>query len=154
MVQVRPAESSDIDALLVVERQCFNVPYYGRYMLGQRDFTFYLEDSDGIFLVTVLDTRPVGYILGPADTRREPPIAHIDSIAVLPAEQKKGIGSRLLRSFLRQARRRGCRQVTLEVSTANEVGRAFFSNHDFRTARTLPNYYGRGFHGLLMTTGI
>jgi ribosomal-protein-alanine N-acetyltransferase len=154
VVQVRPAESSDIDPLLVVERQCFNVPYYGRYMFGRRDFTSYLEDSDVIFLVAVLDAQPVGYVLGPTDTWREPPTAHIDSIAVLPAEQNKGIGSRLLRSFLSEARRCGCRQVTLEVSTANEAGLAFFSSHDFRTARTLPNYYGRGFHGLFMTTGI
>ena len=149
-VEIRPVEGRDIDALLTVEQQCFNVYYYDYYMLDRRDFEFYLADTDSLFLVADQEARVVGYILGPVDSWREPPTAHVDSIAVLPEVQHKGIGDGLLHSFVKEARRQGCMRVTLEVSTANEVGLAFFTKHGFRRTRRLPNYYGKGLDGLLM----
>ena len=149
-VEVRPTSKSDLDALLTVEQHCFNVYYYDYYMLDRRDFEFYLEDTDCLFLAADHEARVVGYILGPVDSWREPPSVHIDSIAVLPEAQRKGIGSRLLRSFVTEAGRQGCTRVTLEVSTANKAGLAFFTKHGFCGTRRLPNYYGKGLDGLLM----
>lgn len=149
-VEIRPAEPGDIDALLIVERQCFHVPHYAFYMFDRRAFQHYLHDPDSLFLVAVLDERLAGYVLGPIETRRVPPAGHIDSIAVLPQAQRRGIGSRLLRSFLEQARQHGCELVTLEVSTANEAGLAFFARHGFHKVRLLRHYYGGGLHALLM----
>jgi ribosomal-protein-alanine N-acetyltransferase len=149
-VQVRRANERDMDALLTIERQCFNVYYYDFYMLDRRDFEFYLQDTDSLFLVTAQEKHMVGYILGPVDTWRDPPSAHIDSIAVLPEAQKKGFGSLLLRSFTMEVRRQSCTRVTLEVSTANETGLAFFTKHGFRGIRKLPDYYGKGLGGLFM----
>jgi [ribosomal protein S18]-alanine N-acetyltransferase len=142
--------AGDIDALLIVERQCFNVPHYAFYTFDRRDFQHYLHDPGSLFLVAVLDERLAGYVLGPIETRQVPPAAHIDSIAVLPQSQRQGIGSRLLRSFMEQARHHGCELVTLEVSTANEVGLAFFAKHGFRQVRRLRHYYGKGLHALLL----
>jgi len=161
-VEVRPATPLDLNALLDIERQCFNVPHYDYYVLDRRDFEQYLDDPECIFLVASLDPQsardeaanPVGYILGPADLWREPPRAHVDSIGVLPEAQQKGVGSLLLRSFTSEARRRGCRRLTLEVSPANAAGMAFFARHGFREVRKLPDYYGRGLHGLLMRANI
>ena len=139
-----------MDALLAIERQCFNVYYYDFYMLDRRDFEFYLGDADSLFLTAVRDDRVVGYILGPVDLWRDPPRAHIDSIAVLPEAQRVGIGSLLLRSFTDAGRRRGCLRVTLEVSTLNDRALAFFRQHGFRGIRELPEYYGKGLDGLFM----
>jgi ribosomal protein S18 acetylase RimI-like enzyme len=149
-VRVRRADAGDMDTLLTIERQCFNVYYYDYYMLDRRDFEFYLQDADSLFLVAVRETQVVGDILGPVDTWRDPPSAHIDSIAVLPECQHEGVGTRLLQSFLGEVRRRGCTRVTLEVSTANEVGLAFFAKHGFRQTRRLPDYYGKGLSALFM----
>ena len=149
-VQIRPAGPADIDGLLVVEQQCFNVYYYAFYTFDRRDFEFYLDDFDTLFLVAALGGRLVGYVLGPIEGWREPPAAHIDSIAVLPEMQHTGIGSRLLVSFMAQVRRHGCEIVTLEVSPANEPGLAFFAKYGFRKVHRLRNYYGKGLHGLLM----
>jgi ribosomal protein S18 acetylase RimI-like enzyme len=149
-IEVRPANGRDMDALLAIEQQCFNVYYYDYYTLDRRDFEYYLQDTDGLFLVAVQEARVVGYVLGPVDTWRNPPSAHIDSIAVLQDVQHKGVGSRLLLSFVNEVRRLGCRRVTLEVSTANGVGRAFFTKYGFRKIRGLPDYYGKGLPGLLM----
>ena len=149
-VEVRPARLSDIDGLLIIERQCFNVGYYAFYTFDRRDFELYLEDPDSLFLVAVLDDRVVGYVLGPIEEWREPPAAHIDSIAVLPEMQHKNIGNRLLGAFLQQVCGHGCETVTLEVSPANEIGLAFFATYGFRKVHRLRNYYGKGLHGLLM----
>jgi len=148
--EVRQAGEGDMNALLTIERLCFNVYYYDYYMLDRRDFEFYLQDADSLFLVAVRETQVVGDVLGPVDTWRDPPSAHIDSIAVLPEYQHRGVGTRLLQSFLGEVRRRGCTRVTLEVSTANATGLAFFARHGFRQTRRLPDYYGKGLPALLM----
>jgi [ribosomal protein S18]-alanine N-acetyltransferase len=150
-VQVRPAGEGDIDALLTIEQQCFNVYYYDYYMLDRRDFEFYLQDADYHFLVATEGTHVVGYILGEIDPWRSPPGAHIDSIAVLPEAQHQGIGALLLQSLTTKVRGLGCTKITLEVSTANEKGLSFFIKHGFRQTRPLPDYYGKGLPGLLMT---
>lgn len=139
-----------MEALLTIEQQCFNVYYYDYYMLDRRDFEFYLDDTDSLFFVAVQGGQVVGDILGPVDPWRDPPSAHIDSIAVLPDAQNRGIGSFLLASFTREARRQHCQRVTLEVATANEIGRAFFARHGFRKIRPLPDYYGKGLPGLFL----
>ncbi len=150
VVEVRQARADDMAALLTIEQQCFNVYYYDYYMLDRRDFEFYLADGDSLFLVAVGERQVVGDVLGPVDTWRDPPSAHIDSIAVLPGHQHQGIGTRLLQSFLTEIRRRGCTKVTLEVSTANATGLTFFAKHGFRQMRRLPDYYGKGLPALFM----
>lgn len=143
-----------MEALLTIEQQCFNVYYYDFYTLDRKDFEFYLQDEDSLFLVAVSETLVVGDVLGPIETWRNPPRAHIDSIAVRPAVQHQGIGHLLLESFLHEARRQGCRRVTLEVSTANATGLAFFARHGFRKVRPLPDYYGKGLPGLLLAADL
>ncbi|MCX5645726.1 MAG: N-acetyltransferase [Phycisphaerae bacterium] len=147
---VRRAGGCDMDSLLTIEQQCFNVYYYDYYTLDRRDFEFYLQDTDSFFLVAARGSQVVGYILGPVDPWRDPPRAHIDSIGVLPEDQNKGVGSRLLTSFAGEARQQGCTRVTLEVATANEVGLTFFAKHGFRKTRRRPDYYGNGLPGLFM----
>jgi len=149
-VEIRPAHANDMDGLLAIEQQCFNVPYYDFYTLDRRDFEFYLEDPESLFLVATSGSKLVGYILGPVETWHEPPAAHIDSIAVLPDSQHRGIGSRLLESFIELIRRQNCKIVTLEVSPVNAAGMAFFAKYGIHKVHRLRNYYGKGLHGLLL----
>lgn len=150
MIEIRPARTDDIDGLLVVEQQCFNVDYYAFYTFDRRDFEIYREDPETLFLLAIFDGRIAGYVLGPVETWRTPPTAHIDSIAVLPTLQHQGIGSRLIESFMRQVRQLGCEILVLEVSPANTAGMAFFARYGFHKVHRLRNYYGKGLHGLLL----
>jgi len=149
-IQIRPAGAGDIEALLLIEQQCFNVYYYAFYTFDRKDFEFYLDDPETLFLTATVAGRIVGYVLGPVETWRSPPAAHIDSIAVLLEAQRSGVGSRLIESFFQEVRRIGCELATLEVSPANEAGLAFFARYGFRKVHRLRNYYGKGLHGLLM----
>lgn len=149
-IEIRPAQARHVEDLLVIERQCFDVAYYAFHTFDRKDFEFYLDDSDTLFLSAVLDERLVGYVLGPVETWRSPPAAHIDSIAVLPETQRHGVGGLLIQSFLQEVRQLGCERATLEVSPANEAGLAFFARYGFRKVHRLRNYYGKGLHGVLM----
>jgi len=149
-IEIRPAGAGDIEALLVIEQECFNVYYYAFYTFDRKDFEFYLDDPETLFLAATVAGRLVGYVLGPAETWRSPPAAHIDSIAVLPQTQRSGVGSLLIESFFQEVRRIGCELATLEVSPANEAGLAFFARYGFRKVHRLRNYYGKGLHGMLM----
>ena len=62
-VRVRRADERDMEALLAIEQQCFNVYYYDYYMLDRREFEFYLQDADTVFLVAVSEAHVAGYIL-------------------------------------------------------------------------------------------
>ncbi len=154
MVKIRWAREQDIDGLLTVEEQCFSVYYYGQYILGREDFRGFFQADPHIFLVATSNTRPLGYIVGPVTSSRARPIAHVESIGVLPKARNKGFGSQLLQSFIEQARLRHCKMVMLEVATANETGLAFFSKRGFRVVREMPDYYGKNLEGVLMVIDI
>lgn len=153
-IQLRRGTEDDIDDLLVIEDECFSVYYYGQYKFGRDEFLYYLYRSRCTLLVAVVQARVVGYTAAVVRRRRGGPLAHIDSIAVLPEYRRNGAGGRLLASVLREARLQGCRTATLEVAVANTEGRTFFNAHGFREIRTLANYYGKGLHGILMTASL
>jgi len=154
VLEVRQANKQDIDDLLTVEEECFDVYYYGDYKFDQSDFRHYLRDTRCIFLVAVRESHALGYIAGSIAPSRTQGIAHVDSIGVLPKTQRKGVGSQLLQRFIQEAQHRSCKLVMLEVAAANENGLAFFAKHGFRRIRKLPKYYGRGLDGELMIIDI
>jgi ribosomal-protein-alanine N-acetyltransferase len=153
VLQIRPGNEADIDDLLVIEEECFSIYYYGQYKFGVDEFLYYLYSPNCILLVAVVDERVVGYtacVVRP----RAGPLAHIDSIAVLPRHQNQGIGHQLLQELIQEARQRRCKSLTLEVAAPNEAGIAFFKRHGFQEVRELPNYYGRDLDGILMTAAV
>lgn len=41
-LQIRPARESDIQHLVMLEKECFNAYYYSDYQFGELDFRSYL----------------------------------------------------------------------------------------------------------------
>jgi len=150
VVQIRRANEDDFDDLLAIEDACFSIYYYGQYKFGETEFLYYLHNPQSIFLAAADDMHVVGYTAAIVRRARTAPAAHIESIAVLPQHQQKGIGGQLLQAVMDEARQRHCDRAVLEVATPNEEGIAFFKKHGFREAGKLPNYYGRGLDGTLM----
>jgi len=153
MVLIRGGNEADIDDLLVIEDECFSIYYYGQYKFGVEEFLYYSYGSNCILLVAVANEHVVGYT-GCVVRPRAGRLAHIDSIAVLPKHQNRGIGHRLLQELIQEARQRRCKGLILEVAAPNEAGIAFFKSRGFRDVRKLPNYYGRNLDGILMTAEI
>lgn len=65
----------------------------------------------------------------------------IISLAVLPEVRRRGVGTRLLKNFLRIAKSQGAEKVILDVATDNEGARCFYKKNNFCEVGTRLNYY-------------
>ena len=66
---------------------------------------------------------------------------HITSIAVDPAHQRSGIGSRILATLCRDALARGLSALTLEVRASNSSAIGLYRQFGFAPAGVRPDYY-------------
>lgn len=66
---------------------------------------------------------------------------HITTIAVEPAQQRAKIGTRLLLALSREARRRGARNLTLEVRLSNLAAQSLYRRFGFSPVGVRKNYY-------------
>ena len=89
------------------------------------------------YLVARIDASVVGYggLMFTGDD------AHVTTIAVDPALHRLKIGTRLLAALAREARRRGSRNLTLEVRVSNEGAKAMYERFGFKPAGIRRNYY-------------
>ena len=63
------------------------------------------------------------------------------TIAVAPATQRAGLGTRLLTTLLTEAETRGCRRVDLEVRADNTPAIALYERHGFTRIGVRRRYY-------------
>ncbi|HAQ23213.1 MAG TPA: ribosomal-protein-alanine N-acetyltransferase [Acidimicrobiaceae bacterium] len=66
---------------------------------------------------------------------------HVTSIAVDPAHQRSGIGSRILAALCRDALARGLSALTLEVRASNSAAIGLYRQFGFAPAGVRPRYY-------------
>jgi len=86
------------------------------------------------------DTRS-GEVLGFVVAGLLPPEAELESIAVAPSVQRRGIGRRLLASLVTRLRTSGILQLHLEVRASNQTALRFYSAQNFNQTGVRPRYY-------------
>lgn len=143
----RPTEA-DLRALFDLEQACF-LDYYAPHRFMQVHFKTYVRNERALCFVAMRRGSLLGYVAGLVGRGRAPR-ARLDSLAVDPRHQGRGVGSRLLRRFLTEARRQGCGGVTLEVAIANDRALRFFDERGFCGTSRLPGYYTPRHDGLRM----
>ncbi|MEA5453363.1 ribosomal protein S18-alanine N-acetyltransferase [Sinomonas sp. JGH33] len=79
-----------------------------------------------------------------------PPIADVQTIAVVPEREGLGIGSAVLAELIAEARRRGARDVLLEVRADNPRAQALYRRFGFAQIHTRRRYYRDGVDALIM----
>lgn len=72
-----------------------------------------------------------------------PPEAEILSLAVHPEERRRGLGSQLVRDFIRAAGDLRVTEMFLEVAADNLPARALYARHRFREIGRRRDYYTR-----------
>ncbi len=100
-----------------------------------------MRSERAIFYVAACGASLIGYVAGYGPSRGSSLSARIESIAVSGSVRRRGVGGRLLQSFVAEAQRRGCRRVTSEVAVANEESLRFFTGREFSVFQQLPAYY-------------
>jgi [ribosomal protein S18]-alanine N-acetyltransferase len=84
--------------------------------------------------------------------------AEILTLAVDPAQRRRGIGAALLGAAMAQAANLGATSMFLEVAVTNEAARALYAAHGFTEAGLRRHYYTDGTDALILrstlSTGI
>lgn len=141
-VSVRGMTPDDVIAVSVLEQRLFPVDAWPLHMfydeLAQPDTRWYLvaEGSEGI----------VGY----AGLMCIEPIADVQTIAVVPEYEGRGIGATLLTRLIGEARRRHAADLLLEVRADNPRAQQLYRRFGFEQIHVRPRYYRDGVDALIM----
>lgn len=131
-VRLRPASLDDLPAVDRIERLSFGDPWTVD-ALAQELVPSPLRAP----MVVELAGKPVGYLMA----WRTPDQFHVLNIAVDPAYRRRGLGELMLRAAVREARRGGMAEVTLEVRRSNRPAIAMYQAHGFQVAGVREGYY-------------
>lgn len=131
-VVIEDMRIDDIDAVQVVERASFAVPWPAnafRHELTQNKNAHYIVAKEG------------GHIVAYAGLWLSLDEAHITTFAVLPEYRRRKIGERMLVSLFDRAGRLGAEWLTLEVRASNIGAQKLYEKYGFRPAGIRRRYY-------------
>jgi len=131
---IRDATLDDLDALVEVENRCFDSD-----RLSRRNFRYLLTKGNA---ETVIDEEGGvirGYAMLLFNTGTS--LARMYSLAVDPAQQRKGIASALLRASEDSARAHDAVTLRLEIRKDNAASIGLFKRHGYREFGIYTDYY-------------
>ncbi len=141
---IRRFRLSDMDRILEIEQAIFPRDAYDRNLFAE-----YFHTCGELFLVLLRRGDICGYMLTCIRPRPE-----IVSIAVQPAERRKGAAFLLLKSTIRRLRRRQVDRLNLMVRVRNHAARKFYVKYGFVKVRVVRQYYEDGTDGFLMSKNL
>jgi ribosomal-protein-alanine N-acetyltransferase len=150
--ELRKFAANDLQSVIHINRICLPENY--------TDF-FFIElyhRFPETFVVAEKDGEVVGYIM----CRIEVGLSnfgfgglikkgHIVSVAVLPAYQRKGIGTALITKAIDGMRLYNAKQCFLEVRTTNDAAIQLYKKLGFKVTRTIRGYYADGEDAYVMS---
>jgi len=141
-VSLRGMAEADIGEVETLERRLFPSDAWPLQMfideLAQPETRRYLVAEAG------------GEIVGYAGLMCIEPIADVQTIAVVPEFEGKGIGSAMLTELIDEARRRRAADVLLEVRADNPRAQQLYLRFGFEQIHVRPRYYRDGTDALIM----
>ncbi|MGW4409933.1 ribosomal protein S18-alanine N-acetyltransferase [Nonomuraea sp. NPDC004702] len=134
---------ADLPAVMAIERATFPLDAWSEGMMRGE-----LADMPRSrhYVVALADDEIVGYS-GIAVASDQ---ADVQTIAVLEKHQGTGIGSAMLTELLAEARRRGAREIFLEVRADNPRAQAVYRHFEFEEIGIRRRYYDDGTDAIMM----
>jgi ribosomal-protein-alanine N-acetyltransferase len=136
MTELRPMRWWDIDAVRAIEQSLFpdawSTETFWAELAGVPETRHYVVAETG--------REVIGYA-GLFATRDQ---ADVQTIAVAAGHQGSGLGATLLDALLDEARRRGCREVLLDVRVDNESALHLYEKAGFERISVRRGYYQSG----------
>ncbi|MGH9410995.1 MAG: ribosomal protein S18-alanine N-acetyltransferase [Vicinamibacterales bacterium] len=125
--------ASDVDAVVGLESASFTNPWPRETLVWE------LQNSDvtRVYLLRT-DEGPVAAFCSCWIVFDE---LHINTVAVAPAERRKGLATALLMRVIEEAAAAGAIRATLEVRASNAAALATYARLGFRVAAVRPGYY-------------
>jgi [ribosomal protein S18]-alanine N-acetyltransferase len=129
---IRALKWWDLEQVHAVERRVF-----GPTAWPVESFWGELAHSDRYYVVSVDGETVHGY----AGLWLVPPDADVQTIAVSPHAQGRGVGQALLGHLVEHARAAGCRRMHLEVRADNAAAIDLYERNGFTAVRRRERYY-------------
>ena len=93
-----------------------------------------IKDVDNVILVAEVNKKIIGYIYGFIDSTNRiklEPEAFISSIYIEEEYRSKGIGTKLIKTFINQIKKQNIKYVFIENFVENEVAKRLYSKLGF-----------------------
>lgn len=129
-----PLTLEDVPALLALEQTCFGTEGFSVAQLQQM-----LTARYGL----ALGIWEGETLVGAALLEVLVPESELQSLAVLPAKRRRGLGGVLLNSALTAARKRGATEMFLEVRSSNQAAIALYERAGFASLSVRRGYYSQ-----------
>ena len=138
---IRPAERRDLDEIHAIERASFPAPW-------RREFFESELNAPGRFtLVATRGRKVAGYIFAMWVFDE----MHINKIAVVAGERRKGIAQALMDRCFTFAREHAVETISLEVRQSNIGAQEFYRQLNFESVYIRPRYYPDNEAAVVMT---
>ena len=134
MVRIVDTRPEHLDDILLMEQQCFSVPWTHEQLMAQ------LSDFMHIFLAAEDEKgRAVGY----AGLMYVLDEGYISNVAVSPDRRREGIADMLLTELYERAKAKKLSFLTLEVRESNIPAQSLYKKHGYTEVGRRKDYYSR-----------
>jgi ribosomal-protein-alanine N-acetyltransferase len=159
MIAIRPYRPSDLARLHSIDQAAFEpalawtMAELRGYVSWRRAHTLVAErpavpeGGAGAAEPQAAHAAIVGFVTGFVERAG---IGRVTTLDVLPEEQRRGLGSRLLAAFESWLWTEGARLILLETVAGPRGARAFYERHGYAALERLARYYGDGRDAWLM----
>lgn len=135
-ISYRSAGRADLDRLIGLAEVCHGAPHWTSTTWGQVMDSATIGEQRNI-LVAESAEGLVGFgVVGIAADQAE-----IESLAVIPAARRQGIGRSLCEALMQWAGMRGASRALLEVRMSNRTARALYESLGFHEVAVRRDYY-------------
>jgi ribosomal-protein-alanine acetyltransferase len=134
---VEDALTRHLDRLCEIETECFRTEAFTKEQILQL-----LKEYNCVNLVAKVGGIIAGFIIGMMYVDRKALCAHILTIDVSPAYQRRGIGQLLLQEIERIFKEKGVKASHLEVREDNVAAINLYRKLGYEKIGKLRNYYG------------
>ena len=143
-LQIRAAASSDVAAIHRLEEAAFPAPWRREFFESE------LHAEGRLSLVATRRGHLVGYVFGMWFLDE----MHINKIAVIEEERRRGVAAQMMDRCFQFARTNGVKMMSLEVRKSNAGAQQFYKRLQFRAAYVRPKYYPDGEAAVVMTRSV
>ena len=130
-IVIQKMSKEDVDQVVRLEKICFSDPW------SKETFMEELQLKVAIPFIVKLEEKVVGYTcLWHLDDQLE-----VANFAVSPDHRRKGIGEKLIKRILLEAKERGCKNIVLSVRESNKAAINLYTKFGFAEVGRRKKYY-------------
>jgi len=132
--EIRAAERRDIPDIFAIEQAQFPEPWTKAMLIDE------IEKAENRRYTVAIEN---GVLLGYLGVMFVFEDMHINTIGVVPGQERRGIARSLMNDAWEYAREHGIAKATLEVAVSNEPAKQLYQSFGFMPVGIRKNYYER-----------